>query len=82
MNNNIATFATAGVYRVISVFRELATYDEWLLKTQEENKRLNGIIVLDDGTPFEAASIYVVTLLGTILTPYILQETLIIRYAL
>lgn len=67
--NNWGTFATLGVYAVIARYKEFAVFDEWLALTKPENRRLNGIIALEDGSSVELTNGYTDTLLTTLYNP-------------
>lgn len=67
--NNWGTFATLGVYSVIARFKEFAVFDEWLALTKPENRRLNGIVALEDGSSVELTNGYTDTLLTTLYNP-------------
>jgi len=73
-DNNWASFATGGVYAILSRFRELAVFDEWYQLTQEENLRIVKGFVLEDGMSLELPLGYTQTILGTIYTPFEIQE--------
>lgn len=72
--NNWGSFATLGVYDVISRFKEFAVFDDWLEITQEENQRLNGLFALEDGSCVELTSGYTSTLLTTLYKPFQVAE--------
>ena len=74
--NNYGSFATGGVYAIISRFRELTVYDSWLEATRVENSRLIAIFTLEDGTSVELASGYTHTLIGTLYTPLHIYTTI------
>lgn len=68
--NNWATFATSGVYRFLVLYREVAEYDDWLKKTQDDNARVIGNATWEDGLCIELSVNYVSTILGTFETPF------------
>ncbi|MCI8307374.1 MAG: hypothetical protein HFH14_04920, partial [Lachnospiraceae bacterium] len=67
--NNWGSFATLGVYDIVSRFKEFEVFDDWLKLTQEENHRLNGLFALEDGSCVELTSGYIDTLLTTLYKP-------------
>ena len=73
-DNNWGSFATGGAYAILSRFRELAVFDEWYKITQEENSRLIKGFILEDGMSLELPLGYTSTILGTISTPYEIQD--------
>ena len=74
-SNNYATFGTLGGYSFISHFREITDYDQWLLNTQNENDRVQGTFVREDGTSIELARGYQGTLLSTLSSPISRQRS-------
>ena len=68
-NNNWGTFASGAVYNGVAKFPEFFTHDYWYQRTLEDNTRMLGGFVMEDGLCVEQSHNYVSTILGTMNTP-------------
>ena len=64
-DNNWGTYASGGVYNVLSYFPELVTHDYWYQRVLEEHDRILSGATLEDGRCIEIPQGYVSTLLDT-----------------
>lgn len=72
--NNWASYATQGVYAILARFPELAVFDEWYNATLEENERICGLFIQEDGLPVELGQGYLNTIISTFEEPCRIQQ--------